>query len=553
MNRKTTIFFSLCALLVIAAKGNSCTQTCDTNADCGKDKYCAKVAEDCAGSGTCEILPTICPKNYTPVCGCDGNEYSNTCYANRQGVNVAYAGECNTGTNPEACFNSEKCGEGNYCLFASCAAQTGECAKRPEACYEIYSPVCGCDGKTYSNDCFAAGAGISVAYDGVCEGEVETCWDNQSCGPKGYCKFASCAAETGVCQARPDACLDEDKAAVCGCDNKTYNNECFAAMAGVRVAYEGECKVDPDPDPKTCGIDKKCNEGFYCLLNECNANSGVCEKIPTICPLQTDPLLKEDVCGCDGISYKNSCLAAASGVNIAYKGECQTDPDPETCRDNEFCGINRYCKKSSCAAESGLCSDQPSKDDCNATDYKPVCSCEGNDYNNECLAAAAGENVDYEGKCKTEPQICWEGNKCPEGNYCLYNACGAKSGTCTLQPTYCPTVREPVCGCNGVTYSNSCIAANKGMSIDYKGVCERDHCFKVGECGEGLYCYFDSCAAETGKCIKVPTDCKKPARPVCGCDYNLYDDECQAANKGISIDLTGMRCLHFEKGINILD
>ena len=66
------------------------------------------------------------------------------------------------------CEGSDDCASGDYCYFADCLDETGVCLPQPEVCIALYVPVCGCDRVTYSNACFAALAGASVAYECEC-------------------------------------------------------------------------------------------------------------------------------------------------------------------------------------------------------------------------------------------------------------------------------------------------------------------------------------------------------------------------------------------------
>jgi len=187
-----------------------------------------------------------------PVCGCDGDTYGNACAADAVGVNVEHDGECED-LDGEVCGGLQglPCGDNEFCNFTdgSCGAadQTGICEDIPEFCPEIFAPVCGCDDQTYDNECFANGAGVSVASEGACdEIVVRECGGLQGlqCDEGEFCNFsdAGCGAadELGFCEVIPEAC-DDVFDPVCGCDGETYSNACEASAAGVSVASEGAC------------------------------------------------------------------------------------------------------------------------------------------------------------------------------------------------------------------------------------------------------------------------------------------------------------------------
>ncbi len=128
---------------------------CTLDTDCVHGSYCAKADGDCSGTGTCTPRPDLCPSLFSPVCGCDGNDYSNYCTANRVGVNVAHSGACTTTScamppRHGCCFDDGDCTHGTHCVGETCGA--------------------GGEG-TCVDDTLGAGE----------------CWESSDCGPGGVC------------------------------------------------------------------------------------------------------------------------------------------------------------------------------------------------------------------------------------------------------------------------------------------------------------------------------------------------------------------------------
>mgnify|MGYP001175529832 CR=1 FL=1 len=225
------------------------------------------------------------------------------------------------------CFGSEVCDfhGGNVCGTADAL---GTCEPRPIRCPDDVAPVCGCDGVTYDNACWAYVEGTDVAFSGTCEDSCRA----QDAHASGLCELflgwywdgSECVGISGCRCVGPDCASAWETRSAC-------------------VASHAVC------DPSLCSGVSGCASDEFCDHSSeasCTDADGVCRDRPDLCPEIYMP-----VCGCDGSTYDNACSANAAGTDVAYVGAC----DDGTCGGllGFGCGDEAWCdypEESRCGA-----------------------------------------------------------------------------------------------------------------------------------------------------------------------------------------------------------
>ncbi|RWS04342.1 agrin-like protein [Dinothrombium tinctorium] len=321
-------------------------------------------------------------------------------------------------------------------------------------------------------------------------------------------------------------------------------------------------------------LDMKCRFGENCVRSKDGKKAEcVC---PEKCYTYGDSVGSRPVCGTDGRDYPNECelrrraCKNMKDISVKFQGRCEACKSRRSLRilhngscnarganpcEELKCGIYEECDinlegKAKCTCPL----------DCPAV-LKPVCGSDGATYDNECdlrrQACVLQKQVTlaYKGLCGEEGPC--HGFKCEFGAYCVL-----KNNEPSCECASCSEEFRPVCGSDGITYSNECkmkkdaCEQRKLVHLAYQGFCngcENKNCEHYSLCesdgkGNGRYIgsgggYVKTCDHNTcrygGECdydhFGIPHcicsyHCPSGGQenePVCGSDGRLYENECK--------------------------
>ena len=226
-------------------------------------------------------------------------------------------------------------------------------------------------------------------------------------------------------------------AAVCGA------GESCCLTNGTCVADLASCPRDP-ARPTGCVSHADCAADELCWSEELLCfGPGECRRRDEA----SCGALEPPACGCDGVTYANRCAASRAGVRASRAGGAcggtggtMRDPAPTPC------GRDSDCDGTSCCFVTGLCLPPDCPDCCFGVTPPHRWPCRSDGY---CQSFV------------TANPLRW---------FCDADACDAP-GACLERRTDCDGRLDPVCGCDGSTYTNRCALQAVGIRMAHVGEC----------------------------------------------------------------------------------
>ncbi len=270
-------------------------------------------------------------------------------------------------------------------------------------CTEVWMPVCGCDGVTYSNECYAVNYGGVTSYT---DGECLTV----DCVDVGEIDFGLCDMYMGVALvngscANVSGCgwmvngvdyspffFETEAACQTACGTSSDCMDLYGLDFGLCTAYLGVALVDGTcMGVSGCGWEAggvNYSAYFYDTMDECTASCGAliteCQDLGGVdfgeCEMAMGIALVDGVC-----TFISGCGWTVNGVDYSvYSYE-------------SYQSCLQGCGDLVCVDVQQIDSDFPC-----LTVEEPVCGCDGVTYGNECEATYWGGILTYtQGPCTT--------------------------------------------------------------------------------------------------------------------------------------------------------
>lgn len=411
--------------------------------------------------------------------------------------------------------------------FGSCQLYEHNCREKLAKCPKIYRPVCGSNGITFGNscaidhhNCIPGNEIVTESYKGECKKNLKN--DVQKC-------YKSCKNNNKEKQ-------------VCGSDGKTYKNRCYLEneacdVPDLVVVSKGACpeeieeteeeidiRLKPVECPSFCNraLNPVCGSNYKTYANECVLRDIHCTEderltqimagpcgCPKLCPATVD-----EVCGSNGKTYSSPCHLARvncgggevdqQDVEFAHWGACSTNEAELIISPEVQLKFGRGRLPIACNRM-----------------YRPVCATNGQTYANDCVAKNEGATIKHVGTCDMVNDMMEFTTETPtteEQEYVPKTNCA------------CHRALILVCGENGYTYGNECLAECDNQPVAKWCACE-DDCEPSYDEEEDYDPELAELEEESPLCA-----CNRMFKPVCTKSGNDYSNDCLAKCEGEEVE-----------------